>query len=92
MVWLTVINYGAVILGNRDFTCINAVQNRAMGFFMEVGKYTPNDAIAWDMGWKPPYVRQLACIFRRWAKCSNMDPNRINCNILNGLYENIMPN
>jgi hypothetical protein len=37
---------------------INAVQNRAMRLFMGVGKYTPNDAIAGDMGWKPAYIRQ----------------------------------
>jgi hypothetical protein len=30
-----------------------------MGFFMGVGKYTPNDAIAGDMGWKPAYTRNL---------------------------------
>jgi hypothetical protein len=24
---------------------------------MGVGKYTPNDVIAGDMGWKPAYIR-----------------------------------
>jgi hypothetical protein len=62
LVW-SVINYGSVIWGTREF-CISAVQNRAMRFYMRVGKYTPNDAVAGDMGWKPPYVKQWTNIFR----------------------------
>jgi hypothetical protein len=30
-----------------------------MRFFMRVGKYTPNDAIAGDMGWKPAYIKPM---------------------------------
>ncbi|XP_063415978.1 uncharacterized protein LOC134697626 [Mytilus trossulus] len=63
MVW-SVISYGAGIWGTRDFSCINAVQNRAMRFFMGIGKYTPNDAIAGDMGWKPPCNRSSFAKFR----------------------------
>ena len=62
MVW-SVINYGSCIWGTRDFSCINAVQNRAMRFSMGVGKYTPNDAIAGDMGWKPAYIRQWSNMY-----------------------------
>lgn len=80
MVW-SVISYGAGIWGTRDFSCINAVQNRAMRFFMGVGKYTPNDAIAGDMGWKPPCVKQWSSVLRHWARCSIMDPHRINFKI-----------
>jgi hypothetical protein len=35
---------------------------------MGVGKYTPNDAIAGDMGWKPAYIRQWSNVFRHKIK------------------------
>jgi hypothetical protein len=44
-----------------------------MRFFMGVGKYTPYDAMAGDMGWKPPYIRQWSNVFRHWARCSIME-------------------
>ena len=37
---MSVIEYGASIWGAREFTCINTIKNRAMRFFMGVGKYT----------------------------------------------------
>ena len=49
LVW-SVIEYVASIWGCREFTCINAIKNRAMRFFMGVGKYTPNLALYGDMG------------------------------------------
>jgi hypothetical protein len=51
---MSVIEYGASIWGNKDFSCINSVKNRAVRFFfMDVGKYTPNLALYGDMGWMP---------------------------------------
>jgi hypothetical protein len=49
-----------------------------MRFFMGVGKYTPNDAIAGDMECKPAYIRQWSNVFRHWARCSVMEHDRIN--------------
>ncbi len=80
LVW-SVINYGSAIWGTREFSCISAVQNRAMRFYMGVGKYTPNDAIAGDMGWKPPYVKQWTNIFRHWSRCTKMENNRLNSKV-----------
>ena len=40
-----VISYGAGIWGYKSYSCINAVQNRAMRFFLGVGKYTPVAAL-----------------------------------------------
>jgi hypothetical protein len=77
LVW-SVINYGSAIWGTREFSCITAVQNRVMRFYMGVGKYTLNDAVAGDMGWKPPYVKQWTNIFRHWSRCTKMENNRIN--------------
>ena len=40
VVW-PVISYSAPIWGFRSFSCIGAVHNRAMRFYLDVGKYTP---------------------------------------------------
>ena len=48
---LSKINYGASIWGCRRFACIKAVQNRALIFFLGVGRYTPNAAVNGDTGW-----------------------------------------
>ena len=61
LVW-SVISYSAAIWGTRDFSCIDAVQHRAIRFFMGLGKYSPNDAINGDMGWKPLCVKQWSCV------------------------------
>jgi hypothetical protein len=60
------------ILGTRDFSCINAVQHRAIRFFMGLSKYPPNDAINGDMGWKPPCAKQWSCVLRHWDRCNVM--------------------
>ncbi len=40
-----IISYGAVVWGAKRFSCINAIQNRAMRFFLGTGKYTPTAAV-----------------------------------------------
>ena len=57
MVW-AVIGYCAVELGDKTYSCINAVQNRAIKLFLGFGKYTPNAAVSGDMGWSQPASRQ----------------------------------
>ena len=77
MVW-PVINYGAAIWGTRTFSCIDAVLNRAMRFYLGTGKYTPNAAVIGDMGWEPTIVRQINSVCSFWARCVNMEDNRTN--------------
>ena len=77
LVW-PVISYGAAIWGSKSFSCINAVQNRAMRFFLGVGKYTPTAAVSGDMGWDPACIKQWNCIGNYWGRMSRMTVNRIN--------------
>ena len=79
---LPVIAYGAAIWGDRLFSCIDAVQNRAMHFFLGVGKYTPTTAVAGDMGWLPSIVRQWKSISILWFRFSVMPDERINKRVL----------
>ena len=74
IVW-PVINYSAAIWGFRSYSCIDAVHNRVMRFFLRVGRYTPNDAVAGEMGWKPTVVCQWKSVCLYWAKLSKIDNN-----------------
>ena len=49
-----------------------------MRFYLGVGKYLPNDAIASEMGWKPTSVRQWKSVCLYLAKLTSMDTNRLN--------------
>ena len=77
VVW-PVVNYSAPLWGFRSYSCIEAVHNRAQRFFLGVGKYTPNDGISGEMGWKPPIVRQWKCIGLYWSKLACMANFRTN--------------
>ena len=69
LVWFT-ISYGAAIWGTNEYSCINAVQNRAMRFYLGVGKYTANISVIGDMRWKPCIIRQWPCVLRNWQRCT----------------------
>ena len=61
LVW-SVISYGAAIWGTKSYSCINAIQNRAMRFYLGTGKYTPTAAVYGDLGWNTPFIKQWKCI------------------------------
>ena len=63
--------------GDRTFACIDAVQNRAMRFYLGVGRYTPTAAVAGDMGWEPTIVKQWKCVGSFWSRLCNMDNSRL---------------
>ena len=73
-----VINYRACIWGFKTYSCINAVQNRAMRFFLGVGRYTPVAALHGEMGWEPCIVKQWVCIGRFVVRTSCTNASRIN--------------
>ena len=88
MVW-PIISYGAAIWGTISFSCINAVQNRAMRFFLGTCKYTPTASIFGEMAWKPPLVKQWKCISAQWVRFVNMESARLNKRILGGVMINL---
>ena len=57
VVWST-ISYGGAIWGDRQFSCITAVQNRAERFYLGVGRYTTNAAVNGYIGWLSPLIKQ----------------------------------
>ena len=71
-----VISYGAGIWG-----CINAVQNRAMRFFLGVGKYIPIADFEGEMEWEASFIKQWTSIGRHFVRISRTPLNRINKHI-----------
>ena len=90
VVW-PVVSYGAAVWGFKSFSCMNAVHNRAMRYFLGVGKYTPNTALAGEMPWIPPLVRQWKTIALSWSRLSCSFQSRVNKRIaLRGLTINLV--
>ena len=86
-----VISYGAGIWRCKLYACINAVQNRAMRFFLGVEKYTPVAALEGEMGLEPSFIKQWTCIGRHFIRLSFMPLNRINKRIALWAYSKASP-
>ena len=74
----SILDYGSCVWGVREFDCINAVQNRAMRFFLGVQKKTPTASVLGDMGWQPQGVRQKIALCRQLSRYCKMSRDRIN--------------
>ena len=61
VVWST-ISYGGAVWGDRQFSCITAVQN------LDVGRYTPNAAVNGDIGWLRPFTKQWKTVVNRYGR------------------------
>ena len=58
-----------------------------MRFYLGVGRYTPNDAVAGEMAWKPTSVRQWKSVGLYWSKLAAMENSRLNKRISLWAYE-----
>lgn len=74
----SIISYGASIWGCKKHRCIEAVQNRALRFYLGVGRYTPNAAVNGDTGWDTVYQKQWKVITNQWCRIRCMDQDRLN--------------
>ena len=73
-----VISYRAAIWSTQSFKCINAVQNRAARYFLNVGRYTPNAAVTGDIGWTPLITKCWKSVLTFWCRNVNIDNSRLN--------------
>jgi hypothetical protein len=87
---LPVIHYGSAIWGHKQFSCINAIHNKACRYFFGVSKFTANAATQGDTGLTPPIIDQWLSITRQWCRMVNMDNNRISKNIFTWSYQHSM--
>ena len=83
---LPVINSGSSIWGHKQYTCINAIHNRACRYYLGVGKYIANAALQADTGLAPPGIDQWLSIIRQWCGIVNMNSSRINMKVLKWSY------
>ncbi len=60
-----ILDYGAAIWDHKSFSCIQEVQNRAMRYYLGVGRRTPNVAVQSDIGWSCNEQRQWMCVSRQ---------------------------
>ena len=74
----SILDYGSCVWGMREFDCINAVQHRAMRFFLGVQKKTPTASVIGDMGWVPQVVKQKIGLCRQLCRYGKMGVERIN--------------
>ncbi len=59
-----IINYGASVWGNKEFTCISTIQHIASRYYLVLGKYTPNAGVLGEMGWQLPAHRMWSAVTR----------------------------
>ena len=59
--------------GHKEHACIIAIQNRAMRYYLGVGRYTPTAA-----GLDPPHIRQWKVIANFWSRMSCTTDARLN--------------
>ena len=73
----SVINYGTAIWGQKSYSSINKVQNRATKYFLGLHKKASNAMANGDMGWDAPLTRQWLKVGQHWARLVNMNKNRL---------------
>ena len=57
----------------NEYSCINAVQNRARKFFLQ-----SNNGVNGEMGWTPPHIKQWKLIMKLDIRMKSMDATRLN--------------
>lgn len=73
----------AGIWGGKEFSKVNAIQNRAIRCFLCVHKFTPVLALQGDMGWEPCLIKQKGEMLRLWNRLSSMPEGRIAKRVFN---------
>ena len=76
-----IMDYGASVWGVQEFSHIKSVQLRAGCFFLGVGRYTPNNAVIGEMGWRHPGQRIWKCVFKQWYRLTAMPLDRLNARV-----------
>ena len=84
---MPIIEYGAAVWGQQQYTSINRVCNRAWKYFLGVHKFTANAAVLGDVAVTPPVVMQHVAIARQWCRMVNMDDQRLNKKIFVWAYQ-----
>ena len=74
---LPILAYSSGVWGYKDFQCSEAIQNRAMRFYLGVNRFTPNHAISGDMGWYPIAYQFKMNMLRHWNRLVKLHDDRL---------------
>ena len=81
-----ILDYSAAIWGHKAHSCIQAVQNQAIWFYLGVGRRTPTVALQGELGWACCGQRQWMCITRHWCRLSSLAEWGINKTVFKWVY------
>ena len=59
-----ILENGSAIWGLKEFSCMNAVHNRACRVFLGVRRHSPNLAVQAELWWKTPFHKHILNITR----------------------------
>ncbi len=72
-----VTDYGSGVWGKFNVSHSDAIQNRAIRYFLGVHKFTPIPAIHSEMGWLSPKYRKYLNMLRLWNRIQKMKNYRL---------------
>lgn len=70
---LPVISYAASLWRTQSYSCVDYVQLRTMPFILGMGRYTPNNAIYFELAWHLPLVKPWKSVAHHWRRVETMD-------------------
>lgn len=77
-----IMEYSSCIWGFEEYDDIDAVQNRAIRFFLGVGKNYPRAALQGEMGWIPASTRLNLQFISWWLKTNTLQEGRTSKSIM----------
>ena len=72
-----IMEYSSCIWGFEQHDCLELVQNRALRFFLGVGRNYPRAALQGEMGWTPASNRLNCQLISWWLKINTLEENRL---------------
>ena len=78
-----ILDYCSEIWGYKNYSEIDAIQNKAIRIYLGVHRFAPIAALNGDMGWTHSQVRRHICILRFWNRLVNMDNCRLPKRVFN---------
>lgn len=72
-----ILDYGSEVWGLKDSKIIDDVQNRAIRYYLGVGKSTPLAGLMGETGWLASKSRRIICMIRYFNRILKMPDNRL---------------
>ena len=83
-----ILDYSAASWGNKQFSQIDSVQNKAMKFFVGAQKTASTAAVYCDMDWVPCNVRRKIQVLKFWNKLCQTSESRLLRKVFDWDYHN----